>query len=93
VRVLDLFHTLKAERYVERVPNAETHDFILNRHYARRLPSISYAFGLFRGGALEGICTYGTPSSAPLRTGVRADLQKLLRKRQAVIAALLTEKG
>lgn len=70
MRVLDLFHTLKAERYVERVPNAETHDFILNRHYARRLPSISYAFGLFRGGALEGICTYGTPSSAPLRTGV-----------------------
>lgn len=25
--------------------------------------------------------------------GVRVDLQKLLRKRQAVIAALLTEKG
>jgi len=70
MRVLDLFHTLKPSTYVERIPNAMTHDFILNRHYARRLPSISYAFGLFYDGVLEGICTFGTPSSAPLRTGI-----------------------
>jgi hypothetical protein len=70
MRALDLFHTLKPSTYVERIPNAMTHDFILNRHYARRLPSISYAFGLFSDGQLEGICTYGTPSSSPLRTGI-----------------------
>ena len=67
---LDLFHTLKPSTYVEQVPNAMTHDFILNRHYARRLPSISYAYGLFHDGELEGICTFGTPSSSPLRTGI-----------------------
>lgn len=70
MRVLDLFHSLKPSTYVERIPNAMTHDFILNRHYARRLPSITYAFGLFYDGCLEGICTFGTPSSAPLRTGI-----------------------
>jgi len=39
-------------------------------HYAHRLPSISYAYGLFDDGELIGVCTYGTPSSPSLRKGV-----------------------
>lgn len=46
------------------------HPFILRRHYAKRLPPISYAFGLYDGGCLVGVVTYGTPSSSPLRAGV-----------------------
>jgi hypothetical protein len=44
--------------------------FIMDIHYAHRMPSVSYRFGLFRNNTLEGIVTYGTPSSAPLRSGI-----------------------
>lgn len=47
--------------------------FILDIHYAKRFPSISYAYGLFDNGELTGICTYGTPPSAPLRRGIAGD--------------------
>ena len=47
--------------------------FILGIHYAKRWPSISYAFGLFDGDELTGIVTYGTPPSAPLRRGIAGD--------------------
>ena len=43
---------------------------IMNVHYARRKPSISYAFGLFEDGGLVGIVTYGTPASSTLLKGV-----------------------
>jgi len=55
---------------VRRISRRETAPFILGIHYAKRFPSISYAFGLFDGEALEGVCTFGTPSSAPLRSGL-----------------------
>jgi len=48
----------------------ECNDWLINVHYAKRIPSISYAFGLFDGGQLVGIVTYGCPSSAPLRSGI-----------------------
>lgn len=44
--------------------------FILSIHYAKRWPSITYAFGLFKATELVGCVTYGTPPSAPLRSGV-----------------------
>jgi hypothetical protein len=57
-------------RTLRRVERADCAPFILDIHYARRWPSITYAFGLFRGAHLEGICTFGTPASAPLRSGL-----------------------
>jgi hypothetical protein len=47
--------------------------FLLDVHYAGRSPSVSFAYGLFVGEALEGVVTYGTPSSATLRRGVAGD--------------------
>ncbi len=44
--------------------------FLLDIHYARRVPSVSRAFGLMVDGDLEGVVTYGTPPSATLRRGV-----------------------
>ena len=44
--------------------------FVMGRHYAKRCPSVSFAFGLFVDDDLEGVVTYGTPSSAPLRSGL-----------------------
>lgn len=47
-----------------------TNDWLLNIHYAKRIPSISYAFGLYIDNELFGIVTYGTPASSPLRIGI-----------------------
>lgn len=55
---------------VRSIKPEESHDWLLHIHYARRLPPISYAFGLYADLELVGVVTYGTPSSAPLREGV-----------------------
>ncbi len=44
--------------------------WLLTRHYAHRLCPISFAFGAYRGAELIGVVTYGTPASAPLRSGI-----------------------
>jgi hypothetical protein len=43
---------------------------IMNVYYAKRRPSISYAFGLFNESQLVGVVTYGTPASSTLLRGV-----------------------
>jgi hypothetical protein len=48
----------------------QTHEWILKKHYAKRLPSISYAFGLYESGILLGILTIGKPASPSLCVGV-----------------------
>lgn len=55
---------------VRKIEYSETKDLILNTHYAHRMPSISYSFGLFLEGKLLGVCTYGTPASSSLLKGV-----------------------
>jgi hypothetical protein len=48
-------------------------EYILCIHYARRWPSISFAFGLFKSNVLCGVVTYGTPPSSTLRRGLAGD--------------------
>ena len=48
----------------------QTHEWLLKKHYARRLCPISYAFGAYIDGVLKGIVTYGTPVSSNLRDGI-----------------------
>lgn len=55
---------------IAKVKRSDIADLILNIHYAKRWPSISYAFGLFYSNTLCGCITYGTPPSAPLRSGI-----------------------
>lgn len=43
---------------------------IVERHYLHRRAPCERAFGLFNGQKLVGVVCYGTPSSAPLRSGV-----------------------
>lgn len=58
---------------VEIINRADCTEFILNIHYAKRWPSITYAYGLFEDNILVGVITYGTPPSAPLRKGIAGD--------------------
>jgi len=55
------------------VSRAECEPYILGIHYAKRWPSISYAFGLYLDAELCGVVTYGTPPSAPLKRGIAGD--------------------
>lgn len=62
-----------AERYVRRVGYADVKPFLLEVHYARRMPCITDAFGLFLGGEMVGCVTYGVPASRPLCRGIAGD--------------------
>ena len=44
---------------VDSIKSQETYDWLLHKHYAKRIPPISYAFGLFKDKELLGVCTYG----------------------------------
>tara|TARA_Y100001938_G_scaffold37090_1_gene51198 strand:- start:960 stop:1652 length:693 start_codon:yes stop_codon:yes gene_type:complete len=46
---------------VQKIKNQECKEWFLYKHYAKRLPSISYAFGLYENNQLLGICSYGRP--------------------------------
>lgn len=55
---------------VKEIKRTDCEEYILGIHYAKRWPSISYAYGLYRDDTLVGIVSYGTPASPTLRTGV-----------------------
>ena len=69
---LDLFHIPdnSVETVVKQIENAKTKELILNVHYAHRMPSISYAYGLFVNGTLEGVVTFGQPASPRVCDGI-----------------------
>jgi len=48
----------------------ETYEWLLYKHYAKRIPSISYAFGLYIDKNLNGVCTIGKPASSSLCIGL-----------------------
>jgi hypothetical protein len=55
---------------VRSIAPKDAYPFLLTIHYAKRIPSISFAFGLFDGCDLIGVITYGTPPSSTLRSGI-----------------------
>lgn len=61
---------------ISRISRNECEPFIIGIHYAKRWPSITYAYGLFDDDELIGVVTYGTPPSATLKRGVAGDEYK-----------------
>lgn len=55
---------------VKKITYQETKHWILNIHYAKRMPCVSHAFGVFDGDAMIGVCTFGIPASPTLCRGV-----------------------
>jgi hypothetical protein len=55
---------------VKSISPKETHWFLMNRHYAKRIPPVSFAFGLFLNSQLVGVVTYGKPASMTLCNGI-----------------------
>ena len=48
----------------------ETYQWLLEKHYAKRIPQIMHAFGLYVVGVLKGVVTYGIPASPALCMGI-----------------------
>jgi hypothetical protein len=78
---------MNTKKQVLSLPNEQTHEWILKKHYAHRIPSISYAFGLYIDEILSGVVTYGTPASSPLRIGIAGDkwMDKVIELNRLVI--------
>ena len=60
-------------REIKLVTRKDYLPFMLDIHYAKRIPSVSYSYGLFKNKKLEGIVSYGTPPSSTLRRGIAGD--------------------
>ena len=50
--------------------------WIMRKHYAKRMPPISYCYGLFKDNVICGICTFGCPPSHNLKSGICGDIYK-----------------
>ena len=55
---------------VESIHKDQTKEWLKYKHYAQRIPPMSYTFGLFNDNKLIGVCTYGTPISKELCVNV-----------------------
>lgn len=62
--------SIKRNYKVVQIDNKYTKEWILNKHYAKRKCSISYAFGLFdKDNILIGVCTFGYPPNYNFNKG------------------------
>ncbi len=62
--------SIKDDYKVRAIPREQTYDWLLKKHYAHRIPSISYAFGLYdKGNILQGVCTFGYPPNYEYNDG------------------------
>lgn len=70
---------MRVNYIVKEIPKSDTHDYLKNIHYAKRVPPIQYAYGLFRDEVLVGVVTYAPPASPQVaRSLVRAPFEKLV---------------
>lgn len=60
---------------VRKISYEDTKPFVLGIHYARRMPCVQYAFGLFDGDYPYpvGVVTYGSPASPSLCKGIAGE--------------------
>lgn len=58
---------------IKQISYSECKPFILNIHYARRMPCIQFAYGMFIDQQIKGIVTYGQPASPSLCKGVAGE--------------------
>ena len=54
---------------VKSIDYQDCKEWFLKKHYAKRIPSISFCFGLYSD-KLEGVCSFGSPPSRALCIGL-----------------------
>ena len=65
--------SIKERFSVRSIDSFQCNDWLLNKHYAKRIPSISYSFGLYNENILRGVITFGKPPMNLQRTGICGD--------------------
>ena len=58
--------SIKSKYQVRSIDSEQTKEWLLKKHYLKRMPNISYAFGLYEGQILIGVLTIGKPPSLSL---------------------------
>jgi len=72
-RQFNIFDPTTADYAIQLIDSKETYGYLRDIHYAHRIPSISYAYGLFKDQEIVGVVTYGTPASSTLCKGICGD--------------------
>jgi len=60
---------MKDQWSVMEIPHSQAYPWLLKKHYAKRIPMIKYAFGLYNEGVLVGVCTFGYPPNHNFNDG------------------------
>lgn len=78
--ILDMFghYVEHKDYYITSIHYSETKPFILKIHYAKRMPSITYSYGLYKNKKLIGIITYGSSPSPTLSESIAGKKNKHL---------------
>tara|TARA_Y100000401_G_scaffold113841_1_gene115071 strand:- start:287 stop:1231 length:945 start_codon:yes stop_codon:yes gene_type:complete len=58
--------TIPDNYMVRPIMSYECREWFLKKHYAKRIPSITVAFGLYNEHTLQGVCAFGMPASPTL---------------------------
>jgi hypothetical protein len=67
---------IKDKYKVTSIDSYLTHEWLLYKHYAKRIPSIMYSFGLYEQNILKGVCTFGMPPSSTLPESICGEKYK-----------------
>lgn len=74
---------------VRQIPKHQTYSWLLKKHYAHRIPPISYAFGLYDVNMqLQGVCTFGNNLCSQLQ-GICGDYKVVELNRLVITEGLL----
>ena len=65
--------SIKNQYYVQSIDNYLVKEWLLKKHYLRRIPSISYAFGLYNNNILYGVITFGNAIPDQMRKSICGD--------------------
>jgi hypothetical protein len=68
--------SLKEVYTVESIKKELSKEWLLYKHYAKRTPSISFCFGLFKDNILVGVITFGMPPSSTLASSICGEKYK-----------------
>ena len=75
-----------AQWAVARVDYGTARDAVVEHHYLHKAPNVSYAYGLYEGGALQGVVTFGSPTSRRTAEAVSADPSRVIELNRLWVA-------
>ncbi len=82
--------SIKAKYIVQPILKDEYAGWILKKHYAHRMPSVMFAYGIYKNKNLEGVCLFGMP---PCQLNYGSGLFKKYRVNTYELTRLVTNEN